>query len=551
MIGMLVLLLVNSKAQAQDKTDFNSEKWRIFCQTWGLLKYNAPNSEKKAKNKADWDAILMETVPEMEECKNTSDLQKIIGNWIKKAGEYKEGKKIEIGEFDIDAVDLTWIDNSQYLDNQQKTYLKNIRWREGKRKNQYFYKNFSGLMDTAEQSYDIETKLSKNLKILTFFRIWNFVEYFFPYKNYMDKKWESAITEFIPIFLSEQSNNQFYFNVKKLTNYLQDGHASIQIEKNCPIFTDTFSLPFHFVHFKNNYVVSKIALNNSFKNELQLGDKLLKINGKTIESYVDSIKAATSFTNPVSGNAFAERYINSKNPNKVNKYEVLRNDSTLNVEAQSISGLVKYNNTITESNKILDGNIGYINISNFKQKEMETALIALQNCKSIIIDGRGYPNNLDLNKFLSYFTDKKSLKFLNFKGNNSSYIGVYHGSASSYSYLMPKSKFDFQGKIIYLTSPTTQSYAETVAMMFKAHTNATFIGEQPSSTNGNVIFCSLPYGLKMRITGLWTGNVDGSQHQRKGVKIDQYIEYDPNSFKNGLDNQLQSAINWINKLDKP
>ncbi len=61
----------------------------------------------------------------------------------------------------------------------------------------------------------------------------------------------------------------------------------------------------------------------------------------------------------------------------------------------------------------------------------------------------------------------------------------------------------------------------------------------------NIIVCPLPLGLKFRMTGLWTGNVDGSQYQRNGMTPDTYIEYDLYSLRQGLDNQIEEAINWI------
>jgi C-terminal processing protease CtpA/Prc len=225
---------------------------------------------------------------------------------------------------------------------------------------------------------------------------------------------------------------------------------------------------------------------------------------------------------------------------------VQRGNKQLTVVAQNRGGWQTFTNEIKEGYKILNGNIGYLNLSNLKDKDLDIAMLALKNTKSIIIDDRGYPSFGAMTKLLAYFVDKKNIKFLSFKSNSSYYLGVFETAQDEFH--LPKSDYNYTGQIVFLTSPVTQSYAETISMLFKTYTNAQFVGERTSSSNGNVLYCPLPLGLKFRMTGLWTGNIDGSQYQRKGTIPDEYIEYDPYSFRNGMDNQIQGALNWIKSI---
>ncbi len=549
---LCMLLLSPFFSKAQNNKTFEIEKWHTLCRIWGLLKYNAPNSEKKAKTKADWDKILLDDIANIEQCKDNATLQKIVMEWINKAGTFKATKLPKLREKDLDAIDLSWIEKSQLIDNQSKIYLNNVRWRTSKHKNRYMHYTFFGMgnLSLDEETYPSIVTINKDMKMLTVFRLWNSVEYFFPYKAYMSKKWDDCLSDFLPIFLGNQDDQHFNFDIRRMMHSLEDGHAGIKNEPNSPIIKDTFLMPFTFVRYQNEFIVHKITTSNTTLNEIKEGDKILKINNINIEKYIDSLKNANSYTNEKTGCMISINYAMTRNPNTIFNYEILRNKDKITVKAQNIGSQSEFTKQIKYAYKILDGNIGYINLSNMTTKDIDKAMLALKNTKGLVIDGRAYPNKKfdNYTKLLSYFMVQNKFQYLSFKSNNVEHPGIYYHF--QYDNKLPKSNFDYQGQITYLTSPFTQSYAETIANMFRTYTNAYFIGEQSSSTNGNITFCPLPFGLKARFTALWTGNVDGSQYQKKGIIPQTYIEYDPNSFKDGIDNQVENAMIWMKNNEK-
>lgn len=78
-------------------------------------------------------------------------------------------------------------------------------------------------------------------------------------------------------------------------------------------------------------------------------------------------------------------------------------------------------------------------------------------------------------------------------------------------------------------------------MALQSSPNVTVIGSQTAGADGNVSAIQLPGGISTMISGLGIYYPDGTETQRKGVKIDVVIKPTIKGIKTGRDELLEKA----------
>src|SRR5262249_11564037 len=64
-------------------------------------------------------------------------------------------------------------------------------------------------------------------RLLSLFRFWNVIHYFFPYTELMDRDWADALLEFIPKFEACRDALEYQETVIGLATWLQDSHVGV------------------------------------------------------------------------------------------------------------------------------------------------------------------------------------------------------------------------------------------------------------------------------------------------------------------------------------
>lgn len=115
------------------------------------------------------------------------------------------------------------------------------------------------------------------------------------------------------------------------------------------------------------------------------------------------------------------------------------------------------------------------------------------------------------------------------------------------TYQSGNNKLKYTGKVILLVDENCQSQREFTAMCLQVGDNVTTIGGQTSGANGNVVIFNMVGGYKTQMSGAGIFYPDGTEAQRKGVKID--IEEKPTieGVSEGKDEILDRAIEFINE----
>ena len=174
--------------------------------------------------------------------------------------------------------------------------------------------------------------------------------------------------------------------------------------------------------------------------------------------------------------------------------------------------------------------------------DVEKMMDSFKSTKAIIIDFRNYP------KFAPYLLARRFIKtekeFAKLTEPDLSYPSKFKWKKTKT--ITPIHNQFYSGKIIILVNEETQSAAEYSTMMLQTGENTITIGSQTAGADGNISLAEF-IGFKSYVSGLGVYYPDGTETQRKGVKIDIEVRPTIKGILEGKDEILEKAIELIEK----
>lgn len=296
-------------------------------------------------------------------------------------------------------------------------------------------------------------------------------------------------------------------------------------------------------------IIDEVAVVTSFYNDslasvndLRIGDVITHIDGKSVTDILkDNFKYIPASNHP------------TKLRNSYNK--VFNNSSdSLTVDIEREGKLFKRKiaryffksfNFNSDKNRdakkweILEDNIGYVHMDRIAGRDNLEVIDDLKNTKAIIFDLR---KGTRASRGLSRKLNTKSKIFSNITYPDLSYPGKFFwgkdetGSSGSKGY---------EGLVVILVAESTQSQAEYVAMSLQTAEKSITIGSQTAGADGNVIPFEFLGGYKTQISGLGIYYPDRTPAQRRGVKIDIEVKTTIQGIREGRDEVLEKALEYI------
>jgi len=519
---------------------------------WGFLKYYHP---KVAEGGINWDEELFKVMPQVLSAKNKNERNAALSNWAKTLGEGKIVQAKDSAEVRYQP-DFSWI-NSKTFGNELSQLLMKTTSFERKSDNHYV-KLYSEDMPIPyfknEAPYTQFKYPDVGYRLLSLYRYWNIVEYFYPYKNTLKENWDSTLKALIPQFVMAKDEMAYKLAVANMVAKIQDSHVvlSIWTEPLMYEFQGKLKLAANVVFVGNKAVVSKsLADVSGDAQELLKGDEILSINQKSIETILKERLPYTAASNyPTQLSRIATNLLRT-NDTVVN-LKIKRSGVEKEISVKALpwaKAIVKENEN--ESFKMLNGNIAYIHPGKLQVKSLDSIMKIAMKSKAIIIDMRTYPKETMFTMAIGNYLFGKASPFCKMTKGNVTKPGQFSYLSDSYmeNLKIGKDTTDyFKGKLIVLANESTQSFAEMTLMAFKAGPNTTIIGSQTAGADGNITPpIILPGNIRTVFTGIGMYHLDGSETQRIGIVPDIEVKPTILGIKNGQDEVLESAIGFANK----
>lgn len=389
-----------------------------------------------------------------------------------------------------------------------------------------------------------------NLRLLGLFHYWNLINYFYPYKNIIDKSWDEVLYFSINDFLLAKSPIDYDNAILKLIANLNDGNSKI---KEATILTRVYGnfVPnFRMKKVSGNYFISAIRSVDLDNYGLKIGDKLLAINGIPIGDLDDAVSPFVA-----GGNASSkQREINKLILVSKNEYNVLKIESNKTVFNKQVQyydyGILTEFGRIQEKeweNKIsvvwYPDNVAYLNMNHMFDANFIPNMNEVLRSNSLILDFRGFHNKVVESKMLNYIVETES------NSVNSIYPDVYNPGVLRFTkdkvheLVIDGKKYDHQ--IIIIVDETTQGLGEYIVKTLQFNNNVKVIGSTTAGTDGKVSYFVFPGNITVEFNSTGVCYYNFEQTQRVGVKLDKLLTYQIDTTGNGEDLFLKEALQML------
>lgn len=509
---------------------------------WGFLKYYHPEI---GKGNFNWDYELIRILPEVMSKDNNADVNRILKNQIEKLGEVVSRDTVDKVKDIKLSPEIDWLNDTDFLGAELSTSLKNIK--DSRKSVEHYYIGLTqGIRNPIfqnERPYPNMKYTDDGLKLISLFRYWNMIQYYFPYRNLIDENWDEVLKTFIPKIISANDELSYKLTLLEFIGKISDTHANIWgNDETLNRFWGLKSAPIEIKIIDNQVIVTKIYDELDEKVDIKPGDIITHINGEVTEKLIEEkIKYCPASNLPTKLRDVSRRLLRTNN--EFLELTVQRDESSNNIKINCLDfDQIKYWENSTPSYKILENNIGYIFPGSLKKGEIDSIMTVLANTNGLIIDFRCYPSDFIVFSLGKYLMPKPT-EFVKFSVGSMVNPGEF---TFTQPLLVGENTIDYyKNKIVIIINELTQSSAEYHTMAFRVAPNAIVLGSTTAGADGNVSTIMLPGNIRTMISGIGVYYPDGTETQRVGIIPDIEMQPTIKGIRNSEDELLDRAIEII------
>lgn len=516
-------------------------------QFWGFLKYHHP---AVAKGDYFWDSELFKFLPAVIAAKSNQELSRALENYLdalpKPAICKTCGNKI------TDSIalmpDYGDLMNGKIADKSLTDKLNYIK--ENRHQGDSYYVGKAGAGNPAfknERPYQNLLYPDAGYRLLTLYRYWAMINYFFPYKHQTAQNWNAVLKESIPIFLAAKDTTDYVLATVGLIAKVKDTHANLWGGGRA------------FENYKGNrgssvqtkFIEDKLVVTGFFVDSLKTGDRprlgdiILSINGKSVEELVKKYLPITAASNYDTQLRDLPQNFLMRSNEKTIALKIKRGAEVKDFLIPTVNiGLTYKDIDFKQASGyfMLNQDIAYVYPAKYKNTDLPAIMKLFENAKGMVIDMRCYPSDFMPFTFGGYIK-KQSSPFVKFTLGNPGHPGLFTFSPP----LKNGGGGEFKGNVIVIVNATSQSNAEYTTMSFQSAPNVRVLGSITAGADGNVSSIILPGGLSTMISGIGVFYPDGSPTQQVGVKIDFPMKPTIKGITEEKDELLEKAVSLLNE----
>lgn len=528
-----------SKINAINLDKNNVEYLKNLGLIWGYLKYYHPNV---AAGNFNWDYELFRIYQKSLDASG-NERDQILTDWIKSLGEFQTKNDSEPKNLKMKA-DLEWITTSGFSKELTDLLLK-VKTAERKNSNYYISldSNVQNPIFRNENPYSKMTSPDAGFRLLSLYRYWNIIQYYFPYRYAIGEDWKNVLAEFIPKFINANDETKYTLVCLEIATRINDSHARVNNKITHNFFGTKFP-PLEINFIENNAVV-KNYLDDELgkKTGLKIGDIILEVDGKNILKILEEKSKYLPASNESGKLSSLSNYLLRTNNDQINiKYRSNGLTKTIGLKTYKYDEL-NYTQKQPSMFTMLNNDIAYIHMADVKKDKLSDIFNKIKNTKGLVIDLRTYPSKFVVFEIGNFLLSKPE-QFAKFSTTTLTSPGNY--TIKEGTPIGSNNKNYYPGKIAILVNETSISSSEYHTMALRKATHAKVFGSQTAGADGNVSYITLPGELQTTFTGIGVYNPDESETQRIGIIPDIEVKPTIEGIKNKKDEVLEKAMKWIN-----
>ncbi len=395
------------------------------------------------------------------------------------------------------------------------------------------------------RSYEAAGAPPLEQRLLALFRFWGAIKYFYPHKALMDRPWEDSLREFIPVFIAADTREAYETAILRLGARTQDAHTSVA-GLTATYYGAAPSRPAILARYVEGRLAVVALYDPALADRLNIGDEIVAIDGTRVDVLEQRVSPLVAASTP-----------QGRSNNLAFRLLLGPRGSTALLRIRDASGDVRTVRVPRVQTarpapsgpawRMLEGDVGYINLEQLMQADADRALDDLMKAKSLVLDLRGYPNQTAW--ALGPRLARSDATFVVARFRRPLYQGppAYETDQSTWfnfdQTARPSTTGRYAGRLFVLIDERAISQAEHTALFFKAAApDVTFVGSPTNGMNGDVTHVLLPGGLGVTFTGHDVRHGNGAQLQRIGVLPDVQASPTLAGLRAGRDEVLEKAL---------
>ena len=228
-------------------------------------------------------------------------------------------------------------------------------------------------------------------RLLALFRLYNAIEYFFPYKDLMDHPWRDTLVEFIPRMRDARDATDYALAVAELATRIQDSHVTLA-SPVLDAYFGTHRPQLRLELVEGETVVTEVAPELAASG-LHVGDVVLSVDGEGAEAR----RARLARYLPASTQGRLENKIDLQfllgPQSRPAALEVRGEDGSVRRSSapRTLEGLAPRSRPRTGPvHALLPPGYGYVDLQRLEAADVDAAFSTIRTTPAAILDMRGY-----------------------------------------------------------------------------------------------------------------------------------------------------------------
>jgi C-terminal processing protease CtpA/Prc len=383
-------------------------------------------------------------------------------------------------------------------------------------------------------------------RLLAAFKIWAVGQYFFPYRDLMNERWDQVLTRSLQQVESARDSLEYGLALASMATHLHDSHVRL----TSPAIRAHFGVgraPVYIRMIEGQPVIAHFMDDSALAGGARVGDIVVAVDGEDARARMHRL----------------ERYISASTPQALQRYAALRLTggpvgTTVTLRLRGAGGTER-TVTMTRSEafdltgrsgpmfRVLRGNIGYADLGRLPASQVDSMFERLKDTRAIIFDMRGYPFGTAWS-IAPRLTRKDMPAAARFSRPNATTPDTTERTEYSFTQTLPHTdQWRYLRPTVMLIDERTLSQAEHTGLFLEAANGTKFIGSSTAGANGDVTTVLLPGGAQMTFSGHAVRHADGRQLQRVGLQPDVPVRPTIAGVRSGRDEVLDGAMRYLER----
>lgn len=526
-------------------TETQVENVAVLGTVWGFLKYHHP---RVAAGELKWDLELFRVLPDILDAADAEARNRRLVQWVDELGVPEScdpcAKPPENAQL---LPSLDWIDDAEQLGTKLARRLRDIHTHRFSGVEQHYVSQVPGVRNPVfdnELDYTSQRPPDAGYRILSLLRLWNIVEYWFPYRDLLDEDWQAVLREFLPRLVAADSWDAYRLQLLAFTTRIHDTHADLfaRLDVRPPRGRCGWPVAVRFIEGR----ATVTTVNESAEREasgLELGDVIEAVDGRPVDSLIEAWSPYYSASNEASRLRDIARSLPRGDCGKSMLTIERQGDPRQLTVRRTTDGArrVRTHDRPGETFQLLSPEVGYLKLSTVRVREVPQYFEQAAGTRGLVIDIRNYPSEFVVFALGGRLVDTRT-PFARFTVGDLSNPGAFVWKPPVE--LEPIDPH-YEGKVAILVDETSLSQAEYTAMALRARPDAVVIGSTTSGADGNVSKIPLPGGVHTAISGIGVFYPDKTPTQRVGIIPDIFVAPTIEGIREGRDEVLEAALRHI------